>query len=184
MGIDSVKLSTVVMQRQRRKCKIILVSTYSNFIKKRKLEEKYRRLIFDLYLWKRLEKKSVRGNLGLRLFVSDRNTMPTSHRLNIQFRNVMIDFDLFLNLNSRALYETLGSVIYQTLLLVLLLIFWQSPSLVHSRFVDLQEETNMSIGSLLYKYLINTWWTLRWIFQRVGFSEMFALWVSFHAATP
>lgn len=95
MGIDSVKLSTVVMQRQRRKCKIIVVSTYSNFIEKRKLEEKYRRLIFNLYLWKRLEKKSVWGNLGLRLFVSDRNTMLTSHRLNIQFRNVMIDFDLF-----------------------------------------------------------------------------------------
>ena len=182
LGIYSVKLPTVVMQRQRRKCKIILVSTYSNFIAKRKLEEKYRRLIVDLYLWKRLEKKSVRGNSGLRLFVSDRNTMPTSHRLNIQFRNVILIF--FLNLNSRALYETLGSVIYQTLLLVLLLIFWQSPSLVHSRFVDLQKETNMSIGSLLYKYLINTWWTLRWIFQRVGFSEMFALWVSFHAANP
>lgn len=101
MRIDSVKLSTVVMQRQRRKCKIILVSTYSNFIEKRKLEEKYRRLIFDLYLWKRLEKKSVWGNSGLRLFVSDRNTMPTSFRLNIQFRNVMIGFDLFFKSNSR-----------------------------------------------------------------------------------
>ena len=133
------------------------------FYRKAKTGGKYRRLISDLYLWKRLEKKSVWGNSGLKLFVSDRNTMPTSFRLNIQFRNVMIDFDrFFLNqtLNSRALYEALGSVIYQTLLLVLLLICWQSPSLVHSRFVDLQEETNMSIGSLLlqisHKHLMNT----------------------------